>query len=81
MGTSFEEKIVEVDDKEKYYIIKQDFYNDNIYLFANLLVDEETPGEEYVILKVYLDADKLKIVKETDEETIEFLQTKFLEAI
>ena len=75
----FEDKIVEVNDKDNYYVIKQTMYNNNIYLFTNLMKDEETPGEEYFVLRVENDGERLKMVVETDAAILAEL-TKIFDA-
>ena len=81
MDTSFEEKVVELDNNTNYYVIKQIISNGDIYLLANLLKDEETPSEDFSILKV-INADKgLKMVLEEDEQKLEVLLQKFSEEI
>lgn len=77
MDTSFEEKIIESEDNNKYYVLKQLINEGNIYLLANALKDEETPGEEYVILKV-INAEKgLKIAIEGNEAKLNDLAEQF----
>ena len=63
----FEGKIVELNDKLNYYIIKQTIYNNSIYLFGNELIEEETPSENVAILKVENKPEGLFIRYENDE--------------
>ena len=35
----FEEKVIEVGENTKYYVLKQLIYNNKMYLFANELID------------------------------------------
>ena len=77
----FEDKIVEVNDKDNYYVIKQTMYNNNIYLFTNLMKDEETPGEEYFVLRVENDGERLKMVVETDAAILAELTKIFDDAL
>lgn len=81
MDTSFEERIVEIDNGKKYYVIKQLISDNNIYLLANLLVDEDTPSEEFSIIKVINFEDGLKLKIEDDEEQLPKLLDKFDELI
>ena len=68
MEGMFEGKIVEINDKINYYIIKQTMYNNSIYLFGNELAeDEETPTENVAILKVENKPDGLFVRYENDE--------------
>lgn len=77
MDTSFEEKIIELEDNNKYYVLKQLIDGENIYLLANVLKDEENPGEEFVILKV-INAEKgLRIALEEDEAKLNDLADQF----
>lgn len=68
--TSFEEKVIEVNDKDNYYVVKETIYAGKIYLFANKLVDEETPSEEMAILRVDNESDGLYVAVETDENKL-----------
>ncbi len=77
----FEDKVVEVDNKENYYVIKQLVYNNNIYLLTNMLIDEENLSEDFYIIKVLQVGDNLKMIIEQDENTLNTLKQKFAEAL
>ena len=69
----FDDKIVEVNDKDNYYVIKQTMFNNSIYLFTNLMEDEETPSEEYYVLRVENNGEKLDAKHEnTNQLNIDF---------
>lgn len=73
----FEEKIVEVENEKKYYIIKQILYKDDLYLMANELIDEETPGEEIAILKVDNSQNALSFSLEKNDIILKELLEQF----
>ena len=77
----FEEKIVEVDNKENYYVIKQTMYEGTIYLLTDMLIDDDTPSEGYYILRVDQDGDKLKMVVLRDEPTLSTLKEIFAKSL
>ena len=63
----FEGKIVEINDKLNYYVIKQTLYNNIIYLLGNEMIDDETPSEDLAILKVVNQPNGLGVSFENDE--------------
>lgn len=67
MDNMFENKVIEINDKLNYFIIKQTIYNDQMYLFGNELIDDDTPSENVAILKVVNGSDGLGITYEDDE--------------
>ncbi len=77
----FEEKIVEVDNKENYYVIKQTMYEGSIYLLTNMLVDDDTPSDDYYILRVDQDGDKLKMIVIKDEPILTTLKEIFAKSL
>ena len=64
----FEGKTVEINNKINYYIVKQTIYNNNIYLFGNELIDEDTPSDDYAILRVENKPDGIFVQYENDEK-------------
>lgn len=68
--TSFEDKVIEVNNVDNYYVIKETIFNGKIYLMANKLVDEETPSEEIAILRVDNESDGLYVTLENDKEIL-----------
>lgn len=68
--TSFEEKIIEVNDVDNYYVLKETIFNGKIYLMANKLIDEETPSQEMAILRVDNEPDGLYVSLEKDAEVL-----------
>ena len=79
--TLFEGKVVEINDKLNYYIIKQTIYNDSIYLFGNELIDDETPSENVAILKVENKPEGLFVRYENDENLQQALLAIFSEML
>lgn len=77
----FEEKIINVGEKTKYYVIKQTVYKENLYLLANELIDEETPSDTIAILRVDNKEDDLMIALEKDEKILNELLNIFSELI
>ena len=77
----FEDKIVEVNDTDNYYVIKQTMYNNNIYLFTNKMIDEETPSEEYYVLRVENNGERLKMIVETNDAVLADLTKIFADAL
>ncbi|MBO5095459.1 MAG: DUF1292 domain-containing protein [Bacilli bacterium] len=77
----FEEKVIEVGENTKYYVLKQLIYNNKMYLFANELVDEETPSEVMAILRVDTNENNVLITLENDENLINELLKKFSDLI
>ena len=73
----FEDKIVEVDDKENYCVIKQVLYNNAIYLLTNMLVDDENLSDDYYILRVDQAGDALKMVVVTEEPLLSTIKAEF----
>lgn len=66
----FEEKVIEVGENTKYYVLKQTIYNNKMYLFANELVDEETPSDTLAILRVDTNDENVLISLEKDEKVL-----------
>ena len=77
----FEEKVVEVQNGTQYAVLKQTIYNDKMYLFANELVDEETPSDTMAILRVDVDGENVTVTLEKDEKTINVLLNQFSEML
>lgn len=77
----FEEKVIAVGENTKYYVLKQTIYNNKMYLFANELVDEETPSEVMAILRVDTNENSVLITLEKDENLINELLKKFSDLI
>lgn len=77
----FEEKVIEVGENTKYYVIKQTIYNNQMYLFANELIDEENPSDTLAILRVDTNDESVLITLEKDEKVLDELLKKFSEMI
>ena len=73
----FEEKVIKVGENTKYYILKQTIYNNKVYLFANELIDDDTPSDILAILRVDTNDENVLITIEKDEKTLEELLKQF----
>lgn len=73
----FEEKIIEVENGKKYYVIKQLLHNNILYLLVNELENEETPSDTIAILKVSSNVDGVIFTLEKDEIILKELLQKF----
>ncbi len=77
MDTSFEEKIIELDNKDNYFVLKQLINDGSLFLLTNKLLDEETPTDDFVILKIINEKEKLKMTIVEDEQTLDVLLKRF----
>ena len=73
--------LTDLEKNTKYYVLKQLIYNNKMYLFANELVDEETPSEVMAILRVDTNENNVLITLENDENLINELLKKFSDLI
>lgn len=80
MNSNFENKIVQVADGTKYYIVKELIFNEKVYLIANVLVNDTTLGEDVYVLRVE-NAEEVKIVIEDDLNILEKVLEKAAELI
>lgn len=77
MIDNYEDTIIELNGNKNFYVIKQSRFNDILYLFANELKDEDTPSENYAILKVNNQSGTTMIEAEKDPMLLEQLTEIF----
>ena len=66
----FEEKIIEINDKDNYYVLRQVIFNGILYLVANELDGEDNPTDVIAVLRVENSGDDMSVFLEKDDAIV-----------
>ena len=71
------QKLITLNDQDKYYLVDQTIQNNIKYFLANKLVNEEISNQT-IILKEKKVGEDFYLEEETDKKTLKFLSTIFI---